>query len=443
MKKAIRDHLRDFIAIIVLAALALVTLYIILYNQKAALPSWVPGLGQDFYELNAELTSAQAVTPGQGQAIDIAGIQVGKVGAVTLEDGHAKVRMDIDPKYQNLIHQDASILLRPKTGLNDMVIEVDPGTKGKTPPEGASIPLAQTQPNVNPDEFLAMLDSDTRDYLALLLNAGAQGFGHQGKQLSAGLRHFEPLSRDLAKIGRALSVRRNETARSIHNFRLILEELGANDRALQEFVSSSNAVLGTFADQQASIRSALQELPPTLRATQKGLTQADQFSRVLRPAALRLIPASQALKPALEASQRLFRSTLAPLRDQIRPFTRQVRPTLLHLTQAAEPLNKTATGLRKSFTNLNFLLNEIAYNPPGASKEGFLFYLAWLNHEFNSIYLTQDAEGPLRRGLLLFSCGTVRVASFAIGSNELLKTELQATQVPTVDEICPSTTPKP
>jgi hypothetical protein len=35
------------------------------------------------------------------------------------------------------------------------------------------------------------------------------------------------------------------------------------------------------------------------------------------------------------------------------------------------------------------------------------------------------------------------VASFAIGSNELLKTELQATQVPTVDEICPPTSRTP
>ena len=302
MRKAIRDHLRDFIAIIVLAAVALLALYIILYNQKAALPSWVPGLGQDFYELNGEFTSAQAVIPGQGQAIDIAGIQVGKVGSVTLEDGHANVRMDIEPKYAKLIHKDAQLLLRPKTGLNDMVIEVAPGTKGKTPSEGSTIPLAQTQPNVNPDEFLQMLDADTRDYLALLLNGGAVGLGHQGRQLSAGLRRFEPLSRDLAKIGGALALRRHNIARSIHNFRLILDELGANDRALSEFVSSSNAVLGTFADQQAAIRQSLQELPPTLRATQKGLTSADQFIANLEDSIVGLLsaPMSSAMRSSRE-----------------------------------------------------------------------------------------------------------------------------------------------
>jgi phospholipid/cholesterol/gamma-HCH transport system substrate-binding protein len=437
MRRAIREHLRDFIAIIALAAIALVTLVIILYNQKAAMPSWVPVLGQDFYELEAELTSAQAVTPGQGQAIDIAGIQVGKVGAVTLEDGHAVVRMDIETDYAKLIHEDAQLLLRPKTGLNDMVIEVDPGSEGETPPEGSSIPLAQTQPNVQPDEILAILDQDTRDYLTLLLGAGGQGLGGQGRTLSAGLRRFEPLSRDLARIGRALAVRRENIKGAIHNFSLVLEELGTNDTELAQFVDSSNAVLRSFADQQDAIRSALEELPPTLRATEDGLARSTAFSEVLRPAALRLIPAAQALKPALVESQGLFRETLSPLRDQIRPFTRQVRPTIRHLTQAAEPLYKTSKGLRNSFSSLNRLLNLLAYNPPGDQREGFLFFLPWLNHAFNAIFLAQDAEGPVRRGLLVFSCNTVRLAEFGAETNDLLRTALQVTQVPTSEDICP------
>ena len=436
MRKAIRDHLRDFIAILVLGAIALFTLYVILYNQKAALPSWVPGLGQDFYELRAEFSSAQAVTPGQGQAVDIAGIQVGKVGKVELEDGNAVVRMDVEPEYAKLIHEDAQLLLRPKTGLNDMVIEVEPGTEGETPEEGSTIPLAQTQPNVHPDQILAILDADTRDYLAMLLSGG-RTLGGQGRQLSAGLRRFEPLSRDLARIGRALAVRRDNIKRSIHNFRLVLEELGTNDTELAQFVDSSNAVLRSFAAQQDSIRAALRELPPALRSLQDNLARSDTFSRVLRPAALRLIPSARALKPALEESQELFRETLSPLRDQIRPFTRQIRPTVRHLAQAAEPLFKTSKGLRNSFSTLNVLLNELAFNPPGGRKEGFLFFLPWLNHGFNSIFLTQDAEGPVRRGLLLFGCNTVRLAEFAAAANDELKTALQVTQVPSAAEICP------
>ncbi len=59
----------------------------------------------------------------------VAGIQIGKIDSVSVEDGHAVVGMNIEPKYAPLIHPDARLLLRPKTNLNDMVVEVDPGQR--------------------------------------------------------------------------------------------------------------------------------------------------------------------------------------------------------------------------------------------------------------------------------------------------------------------------
>ena len=77
MRRAIREHLRDFVAIVVLIVLAIVTTGVILVQQSANFPSWIPILGSDNFELKAEFTTAQAVTPGQGQQITIAGIKVG------------------------------------------------------------------------------------------------------------------------------------------------------------------------------------------------------------------------------------------------------------------------------------------------------------------------------------------------------------------------------
>jgi phospholipid/cholesterol/gamma-HCH transport system substrate-binding protein len=90
----------------------------------SALPSWVPILGEERFEVNAQFTSAQAVTPGQGQAVTMAGIKVGDISTVHLENGQAQVSMEVDNDKAELIKEDASLLLRPKTGLNDMVIEV-------------------------------------------------------------------------------------------------------------------------------------------------------------------------------------------------------------------------------------------------------------------------------------------------------------------------------
>ena len=50
------------------------------------------------------------------------------------------------------------------------------------------MPLASTQPNVNPDEILAALDADTQDFLKLLLAGGAEALDpeqRRGEKLSA------------------------------------------------------------------------------------------------------------------------------------------------------------------------------------------------------------------------------------------------------------------
>jgi phospholipid/cholesterol/gamma-HCH transport system substrate-binding protein len=438
MRRAIREHLRDFIAIATLLVLGLAATVVILSQQQAPYPSWVPLLGDDTFELKGEFTSAQAVTPGQGQTVDIAGVKVGDITNVDLVDGTAVVTMRVEDKYQSLIHPDATMLLRPRTGLQDMTIELDPGTKGKEVADGATIPLAQTQPNIQPDQILASLDSETRDYLQLLLQGGAKGLGGNGRPLSATLRRLDPTARDLAKINGKLSERRQNIRRVITNFKVLAQQLGGRDTQLEQFVSSSDAALGAFARQEASIRSALQELPSTLSETHKALTSGDKLALQLGPAARALIPSAKATGPALRATRPFFRKTVGPIRNQIKPFSHKVQPPFRHLAKAADALSKTSPQLTHAFGDLNQLLNALAFDPAG-SKQGYLFYSAWLNHDTNSLFSLQDAQGPLRRGLVLQSCQTDKNAEFltADPGHAFLRTIQELTNVPKSSEICP------
>ena len=83
MKTAIRKHLPDFLAILGLLIVAAAVSTVILGKQRLALPAWVPLVGEDFFEIEAEMSTAQAVTPGQGQTVNIAGVQVGEIASVT------------------------------------------------------------------------------------------------------------------------------------------------------------------------------------------------------------------------------------------------------------------------------------------------------------------------------------------------------------------------
>ena len=197
MRHAISKNMREFIAVIVMVLLALVVGGYILAHQRFYLPAWVPVLGTDFFELKAQFSTAQAVQPGQGQTAEIAGVPVGEIKRVELVDGRAVVTMGIRAKYRDMIKRDATMLLRPKTGLKDMVIEVDPGTPGAPKvPENHTIPVSQTRPDVNLDEILANLDRDTRDYLRLLVAGGGEALKDNGPAFRNAFRRFEPLGRD-------------------------------------------------------------------------------------------------------------------------------------------------------------------------------------------------------------------------------------------------------
>ena len=434
MRRAIREHLRDFIAIVTLLVLGLAATIAILSQQQAVYPSWMPFLGDERFELKAEFTSAQAVTPGQGQTVNLAGVEVGDVSKVELEDETALVTLSIQEEYADLIHEDATMLLRPRTGLQDITIEVDGGSPDSaTVEEDSTIPVSQTQPNVQPDEVLATLDGDTQAYLRLLLEGGAQGFGDHGRELSAGLRRLEPFARDVAKISRLLAQRRQNIRRSIHNFRLVAEELGSNDEQLAEWVDSSSAALRGFANQEAAIRETLREAPSALRETQRALRSSNRFSLASAPALRKLTPAARTLGPALEETRPLFRQTAGPIRSQIRPFTRRVQQPFRHVEQAAGPLDQASKSLTSGLTELNDVFNALAFNPDGG-QESYLFWAAWLNHNLNAISFIQDANGPIARGLVMVTCATSGLATNVAGRDPTYETLLDLNRVPRVEE---------
>jgi phospholipid/cholesterol/gamma-HCH transport system substrate-binding protein len=438
VRRAIREHLRDFIAVTALFVFGLAVTVAILSQQQQPYPSWVPFLGDERFELKAEFSTAQAITPGQGQTVNIAGVKAGDISEVELVDGRAVVTMLVEEKYAPVINDDATMLMRPRSGLQDMTIEVDVGRSGQPVEEGQIIPLSQTEPNVQPDEILASLDGDTRSYLQLLVQAGSKGLGteEQGKELSAGLRRFEPLGRYLAQIGNALSERRRNIASVITSFRELGGQLARTDVRLAEWVTSQNQAIGGFAAQEAALRETLQEFPSALRETREALISGDALSAQLGPASEALIPAAQAFAPAQRDIQDLFDATTGPIRDQIRPFAREQQPTVRILKQASQPLADTTQGLGRSVGELNQLFNGLAYNPPGQA-EGYLFWIAWLNHNNMSLMLTQDANGPLPRGAVLQACGTaVNAESFA-SARPFIRTLQQVTNVTPSTEICP------
>jgi phospholipid/cholesterol/gamma-HCH transport system substrate-binding protein len=401
----------------------------------------VPVLGTDFFEVKGEFSTAKAVTPGQGQTVTIAGVNVGEIQRVELKEGRAVVTMKIRRRYAERIKSDATLLLRPKTGLEDMTIEMSPGSPELDPvPEGFVIPVQNTLPDVKFDQILSALDRDTRDYLRLLVNGAGSGLRGAGDDLAATFKRFEPGARELRRVTDALDDRRGNIRRSIHNLRLVVEAVGEKDDELAQLIDSSNAVFRSFVAQDRNLRAALQQLPETLQVTQTGLGKADELAKVLGPTLNELRPTARALAPALRQTRPFLRQTTPIIRDSLRPFARDVRPVVRSLRPAARGLARLTPDLERSFRVLNYLVNTLAYNPPGKENEGFLFWAGWTNHLAALVFGTQDAHGPVRRGTIVLSCSTARVLDSIIAANPLLGQIAQASGVPTTPQACPQST---
>jgi phospholipid/cholesterol/gamma-HCH transport system substrate-binding protein len=229
----------------------------------------------------------------------------------------------------------------------------------------------------------------------------------------------------------------------VHNFSLLTDALGRKDTQLANFVQNSNAVFDTLASQDASLRGILNRLPGTLRTTQTTLGKVKVLADQLGPTLSDLRPAARALGPSLRQTRPFLRQSTPVIKNEIRPFTRAALPTVKQLRPAMRDLAAATPDLTASFKVVNRLLNEVAYNPPGKQDEGFLFWQAWVNHAGDSLFSSQDAHGPIRRGLIVLSCQTAQVLNSVTAANPLLATLIGLLNSPSSQQICPTSSQSP
>jgi phospholipid/cholesterol/gamma-HCH transport system substrate-binding protein len=442
MRKIITAQLIPAIALVFLVLAGVATGAVIVSHQRINPPAWVPVVGKDEFILKAQLTSVQGVLPGQGQAVTVSGVRVGQIGSVELVEGSAVANLRIETRYAH-IYPDATVLLRPKTPLKDMVAELDPGSpkSGRELKSGARLRTNRTAADVNLEEILASLDRDSRDALKLLLADGAQALADGGgEDLADVFRQFDPLSRHIGQASRLVAKRRVMLKRLVGNLSLLSTELGARDQDIVRFVRGSAAVFRRFANQTANLQRSVELLPSTLDKSSRALAKVDSLGRTLGATSRELDPAAKALGPALQDVQGFFRGTTPVFRDQLRPFAVAAQPETKLLREPATKLGRATPRLKTLSDVLNAILNEAAYKSPGkgANANSFLFYIPWAGHNTNSALSSQDGIGPLRRGLVLVSCQAVQVLDTLASPtrNPTLATLVQSLGVPKRSEIC-------
>jgi phospholipid/cholesterol/gamma-HCH transport system substrate-binding protein len=409
--KAIKDHAKDFAAIIGLLVIAVGVSAYILREQRFQFPL----IDEKPYVLQAELENAQAVTPGQGQTVEVAGVKIGRMGAVSLRNGRGIVQLEIFPKYKDLVREDAKALLRPRTGLKDMFLQLDPGSdSAPVAKEKFTIPVRNTLTDVDLDEILAALDSDTRAYIALLVDGTAKGLKGRGADLAELFERFGPTVRDLRRVNQEVAKEKEAIKDAIHGLSLLSEELAGKDDDLARVIDSSAAVFEALAAEDENVSATVRELPEALTTATATLGDVEKLANELGPAARELVPVFESLDRANRAITPIARRITPPIRDQIRPFTREARPLVGDLATASAGLSESFPDLTTSFDKLNKFFNMLSFNQNGREgpekadrQEGYLFWLAWVTHISANLVNIDDGNGPLRPVFLTGTCQTL------------------------------------
>ncbi len=195
--------------------------------------------------------------------------------------------------------------------------------------------------------------------------------------------------------------------------------LATKQTQIVQLVDSSSKVFHAFASEDGNISRALVDLPGTLQQTTQTLQKVTTFAKLLGPTSRNLLPAARSLPAANAALVALAKPSTPIVRDQIRPFVIAARPLVRNLRPAAINLSAATPNLSNTFNVVNHLVNMLGYNP-GNTEHGYLWWLAWLDHNIRTLFSVQDANGVFRPLFLQASCASLTQTAAGIAGSSLL-----------------------
>jgi phospholipid/cholesterol/gamma-HCH transport system substrate-binding protein len=318
------------------------------------------------YEIEVVLSDAKGLDRVDEPGAAVAGTPVGRVSEVRYEDGRAVATLTVDAEIEGKVFADATAEVRPASAIQNLIVNVDPGTPGAGPlEEGERIEAGRTSSFVAIDELTGILDADTRAYVQILLGEAARGLRGRETDLRRGLGEIAELAETATPISRSLAARRRLLTRLVGQLDVIFATLGERGVELGNAVAAGSDTLEVTANREAELAALTSELAPTLAEADRSLAEGAELARILNPALDQIVPASDDLAAAMrelrgmlpragglvDRFDRLTRTGVEPtelLLRGTRGLTEQVRsmiPTVEDLDTLTETMAEFRDGL--------------------------------------------------------------------------------------------------
>lgn len=317
---------RNVLAVTALVTAGLIAGGYILTMQQVR----VPWDGKKHFSVTFD--AAPAINPSSRQEVRIAGVAVGDIRAASVDgQGHARLELAIDKGHE--IYDNARVLLRPKSPLNEMYIELNPGgPPGKPLPDDGVLPVANSVRPVQVDEALGHLDTNTREALTTLLSESDVALASAPGNLPQGIDATDQVVRDLRPVATALQTRKDTLQKLITALGQIASATGNDDQRLSALADSLQKTLSSVGQRNGDLDTALAQLPDFTQQLKNATGSIGALSAQLDPALDNLRAVSGTLPGTLDKFGRTVDKlgqtvdTARPVVDKAGPVVRDLRP---------------------------------------------------------------------------------------------------------------------
>lgn len=343
-----------------------------------------PPFVSDPYELEVAFSDASGLDEDNRPTVAVAGIEAGRVVEVRLVDGRAIATLELDADARDRVYRDASAEIRPINAINQLVVNVDPGSPSAGAlPDGGQIAAERTSTHVGFDRVLEVFDADTRAFLQIAITEAERALRGRGGELRAGLAELGELSDPATEVAGALADRRRLLARLVEDLDGVFSELATRDDRLASVVAAGGDTLATTAANERRLRETLRALPPMLASARAALAGGRELAEPLVPALDGLTRATEPLPEALRETRALLPEADALLSD-LDLLVRDGREPVRTLASVARQLEPTAAAARRPVRRLIPVLEELDRRKQGVTQTTELL---------SGVFSTSDANG--------------------------------------------------
>lgn len=358
------------------------------------------------YQVQVLFADAQGLDRLDEPAAAVAGTPLGSVTDVEYRDGQALATLTFDDQVRGKLYADASVSVRPASALQNLLVNVDPGTPAAGPlPSDEPISPGRTTGYVTIDELTSVLDADTQAYVTILIEQARISLRGREGELRRALGEVAELTDTATPVSAALAKRRRLLTRLVGELEVVLTTLGERGRQLAEAVDTGNRTLAVTASREAELAGLTRELGPMLEQAESTLIAARGMARPLIPALDALLPAARPLADSL-ARMRGLLPQAEEMADRFEALVANGRAPLRLMLEGTKGIKRRVADMVPVMGDLTALSRRLDSHSAAMAQTADTFSSAFSSQDQNGSY------GPVQIRLAHF-----KPENFGFGSD--------------------------